>query len=68
MVSPGVVFCILSPPFVVLGAAVVDPPFTARPEEVPAVPPPAWASAKVEDIARADAKAIVLSFILVFPL
>jgi hypothetical protein len=31
-------------------------------------PSPAWASAKVEDIARADAKAIVLSFILVFPL
>ena len=37
VVSLGVVFSILSPPVVVLGAAVLDPPFTAGPEEVPAV-------------------------------
>jgi hypothetical protein len=64
VVSPGVVLCILSLPVVVLGAAVVDPPFTAGPEEAPAAPPPAWASAKVEEMAKADAKAIVFSFII----
>jgi hypothetical protein len=42
----------------------VDPPFTADPEEAPAAPPPAWASASVEHMAKADAKAIVFSFII----
>ena len=61
------VLCILSPPVVVPGAAVVDPPFTAGLEDsgaAPGAPPPVWASAKVEDMAKADANAIVFSFII----